>query len=321
MLRKRIPKLNWINRKSSVGRSVALGTFDGVHLGHQKLIHEAVHRRPQAGSSCVFTFDVPPEQYFKGNLALLTSFDQKVQRIQGFGIDEVAWLPFSEEISSLEAEQFVESLLVEQLQVREVVCGFDYRFGKQRRGDVEFLRQCGREFGFGVTVVEAVEAVSGEVISSTKIRGLLAQGELEKAVSFLGAYPSYVGQVVRGAGRGRLLGFPTANLQIDPSLVLPGEGVYLTWSLLGSDLGVPSVTSIGKNPTFAGEVQTMEAFILDFSGDLYGQELEIQFLARLRDIERYESIQQLRAQIEADVEQARQMLAGFHLQDQRIVLE
>lgn len=316
-----IPELNWVNNKQVTGRSVALGTFDGVHRGHQQLIQEALKRRPQGGSSCVFTFDVPPEQYFRGQLALLTSFNQKIQRLQDLGIEEVAWLPFSEAVASLKADQFVERLLVEQLQVQEVVCGFDYRFGEKRSGDVEYLRKRGQELGFGVTVVAPVEGVSGEVISSTVIRKLLAQGELTKAITYLGAYPSYAGRVVRGAGRGRLLGFPTANLQMDPSLVLPGEGVYLTWCILRGKLGVPAVTSIGKNPTFAGKIQTIEAFILDFSGDLYDQELEIQFLARLRDIVPYESSQQLQAQIDLDVRLAREMLTGFHLQEQRIVLE
>lgn len=321
MLLDRMPELNWINKKNSKGRSVALGTFDGVHLGHQALLLETLKRRPLGGSSCVFTFDQPPEQYFRGQRALVTSFAQKVRRIQDFGIDEVAWLPFSADVAAVRADQFVEWLLVEQLQAREVICGFDYRFGQKRSGDVEYLRKRGLELGFGVTVVPPVEGVSGEIISSTTIRILLSQGELNKASTYLGAYPSYVGRVVRGAGRGRLLGFPTANLQMDPSSLLPSEGVYLTWCILGDNLGVPAVTSIGKNPTFAGEVQTIEAFILDFSGDLYDQELEIQFLARLRGIVHYASPQQLQAQIEADVRMARQMLVGFHLQDQRIVLK
>lgn len=316
-----IPSLNWINKKEVSARSVALGTFDGVHLGHQRLLKEAIRLTPSAGSSCVFTFDLPPEQVFKGHFELLNSFEFKMRRLASFGIEEIAWLPFDFSIANLEADEFVEGLLVKQLLVKEVTCGFDYRFGKKRSGDVDYLKKRGQELGFRVNVVAPVESKSNEIISSTSIRKFLSLGDIDKVSSYLGSYPSYLGKVVAGAGRGRGLGFPTANLELDHRLILPKEGVYLTWCILNGEKGLPAVTSIGKNPTFSGSTQTIEAFILDFSGDLYGEQVEIQFLTRLRDVIRYDSAEQLQQQISLDVAEARDMLAGFRLQEERIVLE
>ena len=314
-------ELNWIKRTDASARSVALGTFDGVHLGHQKLLETAVALKPPGGTSAVFTFDLPPEQYFRGQFRLLSSFQDKVHLVQSMGIDEVAWLPFGPEIAALEAEEFVREILVDELRAKQVICGFNYRFGRGRGGDVDFLKEQGRRLGFAVTVVEPVHSEGGELVSSTLIRGLLAEGRLTEAAEFLGRFPAYRGTVVRGQGRGRQLGFPTANLQIDPLLVLPGEGVYLTWCLLPGGQGVGAVTSIGRNPTFDGNVQTVEVYILDFEAELYGQVLEIQFLERLRGIVRYPSAQALQEQIRADVLRSRQLLGHYRLQDARVVLK
>lgn len=314
-------KLNWINQQSSIARSVALGTFDGVHKGHQGLLKTTLRLKPQGGTSAVFTFDMPPEQFFKGQPRLVTPFERKAQLLRDFGIDEVAWLPFTYELASVEAHSFVQQILVEGLRAKEVICGFNFRFGHQRKGDVEFLKEQGLRYGFNVNIVDPVQGDGGEVISSTLIRRLISQGDLAKACRYLGYYPGYLGTVVQGAGRGRKLGFPTANLEFNPDLVLPGEGVYLTWCILPSGQGLPSVTSIGKNPTFTGEVQTIEAFILDFDADLYNQVLEVQFLQRLRDITRFDSVDKLKEQIRQDVEISRELLPAFRLQGSRIVLE
>lgn len=298
-----------------------MGTFDGVHLGHQKLLELAVENKPPGGSSCVFTFDVPPEQYFRGQFRLLSSFERKVELIHSFGIEEVAWMPFGPEIASVSAEDFVLDILLGELKATHVVCGFDYHFGHKRSGSAEYLQEMGEKHGFGVTVVSSVHGNGGQVISSTLIRNLLAEGKLEEVVKYLGYYPSYAGLVVKGEGRGRQLGFPTANLHIQPTLVLPSEGVYLTWCILPDGQGVPAVTSIGRNPTFAGTVQTVEAYILDFAADLYNETLQIQFLHRMRDMVRYSSAQELVDQINEDVKNAKQLLAQFRLQDDRVVLE
>lgn len=314
-------KINWINKSNSTARSVALGTFDGVHMGHQKLLETAVSYKPQKGSSCVLTFDVPPEQYFRGQLRLLSSFERKVELIRSYGIDEVAWIPFGPEVASLAAEEFVKKILVDELQVKHVVCGFDYRFGNKRVGDVDYLKEQGKLHGFEVTIVPPVYGEHGQVISSTLLRNLLSKGNLSEAIEHLGYFPTYQGVVVHGEGRGRQLGFPTANLQIAPGLVLPSEGVYLTWCILANGQGKPAVTSIGRNPTFDGTAQTVEAYILDFDEDLYEHSLQIQFLQRMRDMVRYQSAEELIRQIETDVNNARRLLSQFRLQEARVVLE
>lgn len=268
----------------------------------------------------MFTFDLPPEQCFRGRFSLITSFAGKVEKIFAHGIEEIAWLPFDNKLASLSAENFIRELLVEQLAARHIVCGFNFRFGRDRAGDSAYLQKMGARHGYEVTEVGPVQGCAGEVISSTAVRSFIAKGELGQAARYLGYFPAYLGKVVRGQGRGRLLGFPTANLEIEPKLLLPAEGVYLTWCILAGQLGVPAVASIGKNPTFAGKIQTIEAYILDFSGDLYHQTLEIQFLHRLRGIYKYDSAPQLQQRIKEDIIAARQLLSRFHLQDGRIVL-
>ncbi len=314
-------EVNWINKTTSAKRTVALGTFDGVHLGHQFLLKTAVEHSDKECSSCVFTFERPPEQYFKGTSQLLTTFERKIELILASGIEEVAWVPFEESILSLSAEDFVKNILIDSLHAKEVICGFNFRFGKDRRGDIEFLRNMAKEHDFTVTVVKPIQNICGEAISSTLIRESLKKGDLSKASKHLGYYVSYTGDVEHGAGRGRSLGFPTANLRISPDLILPGEGVYLTWCIVPGMGGVPSVTSIGTNPTFSGESRTVESFILDFNADLYNEKLEVQFLDRLRDIIRYESPDDLKKQIKLDVAKARDLLNRFHLQDGRVVLK
>lgn len=284
------------------------------------MLEETRKLRPTQGTSCVFTFDVPPEQYFRGRFALLTSFPAKVDKILSHGIEEIAWLPFNQELATLAAEDFITEFLVKQLAARHVVCGFNFRFGRGREGDGAYLKKMGARYGYEVSEVGPVTGCAGETISSTTIRRLIAAGKLEQASHYLGHYPTYLGKVVYGEGRGRLLGFPTANLEINPLLLIPAEGVYLTWCIFENNLGVPAVASIGKNPTFAGRVQTIEAYILDFDGDLYHRELEIQFLQRLRGICKYDSPAELQKQIGADISAARRLVGGFHCQAGRIVL-
>src|SRR5690554_3945518 len=259
-------ELFWNNPQSNIPRSIAVGTFDGVHLGHQALLQAALDNCPEGGCSSVFTFDLPPEQFFRQNYRMLCSFEHKARLIRDFGIDEVVWTPFSYEVAQVEPEEFI-NILAHKLHAVHVVCGFNFRFGHKGRGTVDMLIAKGAELGFSVTVVPPVE--HGQVISSTRIRGLIAEGAVDEAAVLLGRFPSYQGTVVAGEGRGRQLGFPTANLETDPRIVLPGEGVYLTWAVLGDGRGHLSVTSVGKNPTFAGDRQTVEAYILDYSGDLY----------------------------------------------------
>ncbi|HHY10442.1 MAG TPA: bifunctional riboflavin kinase/FAD synthetase [Firmicutes bacterium] len=312
--------INWVNKQKSTARSVAIGTFDGVHLGHRQLLKNAVALKPKGGTSAALTFDVPPQQYFRGEKRLLISFQQKMALIRRCGIDEIAWLRFDHKLSSLAAEDFVAGILLQELRTEHVICGLDFRFGKKRAGNPQLLKKMGERLGFQVTIVDPVKSNGQEMISSTAIRQLISRGEIEKAAALLGYYPCYLGKVVHGAGRGRRLGFPTANLEIGPGILLPKEGVYLTIGILPGGESSPAVTSIGKNPTFRGKVQTIETFLLDFTGDLYGQKMELQFLKRLRAIESFPTAAKLQKQIEADVSLARTLLTEFHLQGSKVVL-
>ncbi|HBG02654.1 MAG TPA: hypothetical protein DDW87_13990 [Firmicutes bacterium] len=294
-------KLNWIKRQNSPARSVALGTFDGVHLGHQKLLQEAIARKTVGGTSCVFTFDIPPEQYFRGRLRLVSSFESRVELFLSFGIDEVAWLPFGPQFTSMTAQDFVTKILVEELLASEVVCGYDYHFGSKRGGDAKYLKEQGKLYGFSVTVVPPVQTEGGQTIGSTGIRELLAQGQLAQAVAHLGYYPAYLGTVVPGRGNEAR----RVTIKIDPALVLPKEGLYLAWLVPGNK-GAFAIASVYG-------ASWIELFLFDSDGAVDTQVLEVQFLHRLRE----GGIDQL---TDSDLLAARQLLPGFHLQDTKVVL-
>lgn len=272
------------------------------------------------GRSTVLTLDYPPEQYFRQQPRLICDFAARRALLYEQGISEVVWLQFDDRIASLRAATFVKEVLVDRLQADYVVCGFNYRFGYKAEGTPEVLRDMGRVHGFGVDVVPPMY-IDGRVVSSTRIRQALDDGDMRLAYRLLGRPQSYRGLVERGVQRGRELGFPTANLTISDDLVLPRQGVYLTWSRLSDGQAYPALTAIGDNPTFGASAQTVEAFLMGFEGDLYGQELELSFLDRLRDIYRFGSVEELKDQIRRDQEIAEKRLAEFRLHSGRLVLE
>ncbi|MCK9524822.1 MAG: bifunctional riboflavin kinase/FAD synthetase [Limnochordia bacterium] len=295
--------LNWINRQDSPARSVALGTFDGVHRGHQKLLEKTIALTPRGGTSSVLTFDIPPEQYFRGDLRLVSTFQRRVGLFRSFGIDEVAWLRFGPELTSMEAEYFVEKILADEIRAKEVICGYDYRFGKGRLGDVAFLQKQGERYGFSVTVIPAVQGEGGHTISSSAIRQLLRQGDVTQATEYLGYYPTYQVTVEQASGGS---GF---RVRFDSALVLPIEGVYLISCFLASGQGMAAIawpqTTGQMNAVFLGEHPP-------HTGDQ--EVLEVQFLSRLRG-------GKPSAATESDVLKAHELLPGFHLQDARFVLK
>jgi riboflavin kinase / FMN adenylyltransferase len=276
-------------------RSVAIGTFDGVHLGHREVIR---------GSDTVLTFDPHPLAVIhpEATPKLLNPFPVKRDLIAGLGVDELVVIPFDRGFSEQSADDFVRDVLVRRLGAQRVSVGENFRFGKGARGTADFLRSHNE---FETRVVPLVE-VEGEAISSTQIRGLVAAGEVDKAAQFLGGPFLFEGEVVPGDRRGRDLGMPTANLVPDDRLAVPGHGVYAGWAH-----GHPAAINVGVRPTFqTGRGLLIEAYLLDFEGDLYGEMLRIAFLERLRGEKRFESADDLVAQMRRDVEQARQICAA-----------
>lgn len=283
---------------------LTIGVFDGVHLGHKSLIAKVKEQARQKGLlSGVVTFSTHPQEALspQTKLPCLTDLAQRRTLLKKEGIEEVIVLPFTPELAQLTARQFV-SLLKKYLRLRGLVIGPDFALGRNREGDVDRLRTLGREMGFTVTVVPPV-IVNGGIVSSTAIRDALAKGDMRKVRRLTGRFFSLHGRVVTGAGRGAKLGFPTANLDVEPQQALPADGIYVTCSYIDNKV-YRSVTNIGTRPTFNGSDRTIEVYVIDFSGDLYGQDTTIDIIDRLRDEKRFDSIEALKAQMAEDVKAA-----------------
>ena len=277
-------------------RSVAIGTFDGVHLGHREVIGDA---------DTVLTFEPHPLQVIHPEAApkLIMPFAIKADVIEGLGVDEVVVIPFDEAFSKVSAEEFCSKILGETLGAEQVSVGENFRFGARARGTPEMLAE---QAGFRTRIVPLVDA-EGETVTSSRIRALVAAGEVGAAARFLGAPFMLEGEVVAGDGRGRTLGFPTANIVPDDALSVPGHGVYAALAD-----GRPAAVNVGVRPTFeSGRGLLVEAFLLDFEGDLYGRMLRVAFLARLRGERRFASADELIEQMNVDVEEAREHCASF----------
>jgi riboflavin kinase/FMN adenylyltransferase len=284
---------------------VALGMFDGVHLGHRAILGTAVERARAARAPAVTcTFDPHPMEILEPSRAPLpiVTLDERIALIAESGLDGTVILRFSRALAAIEAETFVKDTLVSRLRAREVVIGFNHTFGRGARGNPALLRDLGGRYGFATHVVPPY-AVDGEPVSSTAIRTALRSGEVERASRLLGRPYTIVGHVESGAGRGRQLGFPTANLRTDRPLLV-ARGVYACRAEV-EGAAYEAVVNVGVRPTFGETDLAVEAHLLDFSGDLYGRRLRLHFERRLRDERRFASADDLRAQIVADVERAR----------------
>jgi riboflavin kinase / FMN adenylyltransferase len=288
---------------------VAIGNFDGVHRGHRAIF--ALVRElsaAESGESVVLTFEPHPVKVLAPALAppLITTYARKLQLIGGCGLDVAVVQPFDEAFAGVAADEFIRDVLHRALGVRGVCVGPDFTFGRGRSGSPELLRAAGAELGFSVTIVPP-QTIDGLVISSSKVREFLLQGRVEAASRLLGREHELEGVVVRGAGRGRTIGVPTANLAPEGELI-PQGGVYAGHVRL-KDERRPAVINIGINPTFVhGGALTVEAHLLDFEGDLYGERLTFEFHARLRAERRFEEVPALVAQIRADIAEAREVL-------------
>ncbi|MEV6812182.1 bifunctional riboflavin kinase/FAD synthetase [Micromonospora sp. NPDC051296] len=295
------------------GRSVVtIGVFDGVHKGHQATIGHAVARARELGvQSVVVTFDPHPAEVVRpgSHPAVLTEPARKAELIEALGVDVLCVVPFTPEFSRLPAEAFVHDVLVEHLHAALVVVGDNFRFGHRAAGDVALLERLGRTFGFAVEGAPLV-AEAGTVFSSTYIRSCVDAGDVRAAAAALGRPHRLEGVVVRGDQRGRELGFPTANLLCHRYAAVPADGIYAAWMVRrGQRQPLAAAVSIGTNPTFSGRERRVEAYVLDFDGDLYGERLALDFVAHLRGQVRFDSIEPLVAQITEDVAQTRRALA------------
>ncbi|WP_430783865.1 bifunctional riboflavin kinase/FAD synthetase [Actinoplanes sp. G11-F43] len=296
---------------SGWGRSVVtIGVFDGVHRGHQAIIGHAVKRaRDLDLQSVVMTFDPHPAEVVRpgSHPAVLTEPVRKAELIEALGVDALCVVPFTPAFSQLSPDEFVHDVLVESLHTAAVVVGDNFRFGHRAAGDVTMLESLGRTFGFTVEDAPLVSE-GGLVFSSTYIRSCVDAGDVRAASIALGRPHRLSGVVVRGDQRGRELGFPTANLMADRYAAVPADGIYAAWFTGADGVRRASSVSIGTNPTFSGTERRIEAYVLDFDGDLYGERVSLDFAGHLREQRTYDAIEPLIAQIRADVEETRMLL-------------
>jgi len=288
---------------------VTIGVFDGVHQGHQRIIGRAVAlARDRGVPSVVLTFDPHPIEIIRpgSHPPLLTGPRHKAELLEALGVDVMCVLPFTPEFRRLTADEFVHEVLVERLHVSGVVIGENFRFGAEGAGDVGTLTANGRRFGFTVEGL-SLDGSAETTYSSTYIRSLVDAGDVEEAARVLGREHQVEGLVVRGDQRGRAIGYPTANLSLLPWSAVPADGIYAGRLLRGKET-LPAAISIGTNPTFAGRERRVEAFVLDFSEDIYGERVGLTFTARLRDTVRFDTVEGLVAQMGQDVERTRALL-------------
>ncbi len=289
---------------------LTIGVFDGVHLGHRFLIATAKEQAERRGMlSGVVTFRRHPQEVVSPDTRLptLTDLPERERLLKEAGVDFVVMLSFDAATARLSAREFV-TLLKKHLRMRGLVVGPDFALGRGREGGAETLSALGGEMGFTLTVLPPI-TIGREVVSSTSIRNALAAGDMKRVRMLYGRYFSLHGRVVVGDRRGASLGFPTANIQVDPQQALPPDGIYATQAYINGDK-YRSVTNIGRRPTFNGGHRTIEVYIIDFSGDLYGRELRIDIVERLREERRFSNIEDLKKQMARDVKEALAVLEG-----------
>jgi riboflavin kinase/FMN adenylyltransferase len=288
--------------------ALSIGNFDGVHVGHRRLLARLkTHAKRLRAIPTVITFDPHPQKVLFGQSPpALVTMERKLELLGECGIEQVVILRFTRSFSLIEPEEFIERILGEELRARAIVVGSKFGFGHRRRGDTTMLRSFGRKLGYTFEGFRML-TLGGRIVSSTAVRHAIAEGDLDWANRALGRPHSLPGTVVRGRGRGQALGFPTANLRIPPGMCLPKTGVY-AGNLVLEGKRLPSAVSVGTNPTFGENPLSVEAFILDFSGRLYGRSSEVEFVRRLRDEVAFPSGDELAEAMESDVKKARRIL-------------
>jgi len=291
---------------------ITLGTFDGLHLGHQQIVNEVIEKSNQIdGRNYLLTFDPHPRKVIPGrnDVRLLSTLDEKVEILDNLGLENLYVINFTMEFSKQSPEEFVKKYLIQGIGLTEIVIGYDHHFGKGRDGDFELLQSLGDRYNFSVTLISEY-SVDGEIISSTKIRNALLSGDVAKAGIMLGRKYSFKGTVVRGDGRGRKLGFPTANLSVDSEdKLIPAKGIYAAECVVENEKYY-GLLSLGSRPTFHDDGRIVpEFYIFDFDRDIYDEVMKVEMVEKIRDEEKFNSVDDLIAQMKKDEEVGRKILS------------
>lgn len=291
--------------------AIALGNFDGVHLGHRAIISRCVSEcREEGWEPAVLTLEPHPALVLgEKRLQLINTLEQKLALFASLGVQYTILLPFSVRTAAIAPEDFVRKILIDTYKAKRVYCGFNYTFGQKGAGTSQTLVLLGEKSGLQVRVISPV-IINGEVVSSSLIREKYAYGDLETAIKLLGYRPAMEGPVTQGEQRGRKLGFPTANMQISENILLPADGVYAVWAKVHEQV-LPAVVNIGFRPTFAKKARSVEVHILDYQGDLYGLHMRIEMVKRIRPERRFASGSELTNQVNKDIQTARKILITY----------
>jgi len=288
--------------KANEATVVTIGTFDGVHIGHQKIINRLVNTGKLAGlKSVILTFFPHPRMVLQkdSNIKLINTIDERRDILDALGLDYLLIKKFTHDFSRLSAEDFVKDILVDKLNAKKVIIGYDHRFGRNRNADINNLKTFGENYNFEVEEISAQD-IDDVAVSSTKIRKAINDGEIHKANTFLGYHFMLTGNVTRGKGLGKQLGFPTANIDIKEDYkIIPKQGSYIISSII-NDAKIYGMMNIGMNPTVNGSKQTIEVHFFDFEEDIYGEMIKINLLLRIREEEKFESVEALKIQLAKD---------------------
>lgn len=292
---------------------VTIGNFDGVHLGHIKIFSAMLNiARKKSGDPLVITFSAHPRKILSPeiNIKILTTTEEKVNAIFRLGITNIILLHFTREMADMTAYDFYNDVLLTRLDIKDLVIGYDHAFGKNREGNLDFLSRIAARTGIGITRVEE-ELFQSRPVSSTWLRSEIEKGDMATAAALMGRNYSIKGTVIKGVGRGRKLGFPTANIQADsPDKILPRDGVYAVSVILDDRSRYGGMMNIGKNPTFSGQERSLEVNVFEFGGDLYDREITVEFLSRIRDEKKFGSADELTGQMRLDMLTARSIIRG-----------
>ncbi|MDB5272587.1 MAG: riboflavin biosynthesis protein RibF [Chitinophagaceae bacterium] len=299
---------------SDIQSVVSIGTFDGVHKGHQLILQELKKQTSTHQKSVVFTFWPHPKKILSNGPSpkLLSTLDERLELLEKAGIDYTVVIPFTKELSELSARAFVEEILVKKLHLRKIIIGYDHKFGNDRTGDLAFLQRVSNEFHFEVQEIPA-QYIEQTAVSSTKIRKALEEHHCKEATLHLGHYYSIAGEVVKGKQLGRTLGYPTANLHIsDPDKLIPSDGIYAVWA--EGSFGIrPAMMSIGNNPTIPGASHSIEVHLFNLNEDLYTQQVRVYFVEYMRAELKFSGLEALKEQLHQDELHAKEILT-HHLQ-------